>query len=84
MNMNYELIILLLSISWFVTHFTPLTTLLFSIESTNPIIQRIINLLTCWKCCSLWLSIPVCLILGQPIYIPLIVSMLGYILEKNY
>ena len=90
MELNDIIIILhLLSISWFITHFEPLTIKLFSIETENESYIKLISILTCWKCLSLWISVIytiISLFINEStfIFIPLYVSMLAYILQKQY
>jgi len=93
MELNNIIIILhLLTLSWFITHFEPLLIKLLSINIKNEIVGKFISIITCWKCLSLWLSITyvtISLLLKTNeltigfILIPFYVSMISYILENN-
>ena len=74
-------VISIIAISWWITHFEPLTDLL--VKKADKLNKYVIKLLSCWKCNSFWIAMVYAIITQQFYTLPFICSMIAYIIDSS-
>lgn len=69
-------------LSWLITHFEPLSMFLLTRSTDNFILQKLIYIMTCWKCNSLWLGFSFCFILNHNLFNAIASSFIAWLIEK--
>lgn len=73
----------ILVFSWFITHFEPLTMYLLQFYSKYTIVNKFIQVVTCWKCLTLWVGVVLSLFGLIHIIDSITLSMIAYLLDKK-
>lgn len=82
-NNKFILLQYIITMSWLLTHYEPFTMYLLQVNTKHWILQKIISVLTCWKCATLWIGFIVSIFLPVSPLDVATLSMIAYLLEKN-